>query len=136
MQEAYVAILIYGLLMYGLILGMLFLRVGAAKAKKITFETVTTDNRNISEFAYRLSRAHANCFENLPIFVGIVLVATMTGRIEVINSLVYVFIFARLLQSSVHLYSASARFVPLRGLCFGVQVLLQVYWIIMLLLPA
>lgn len=133
MQEAYVALLIYGMWMYGLILVMLFLRVSAARAGKVTFQTVTADNRNISDFAYRLSRAHANCYENLPVFVGIVAVAGLSGQISVINGMAYIFILARILQSCVHLYSSSAKFVPIRGLLFGIQVFLQIYWSIILL---
>lgn len=135
MQEAYVALLVYGLWMYGLIFVMGFVRGKATKVGKITVETMDVNNRNISDFAYRVSRAHANCYENMPIFVGIVLVATMTGRIEIINGLAYVFIVARIAQTSFHLYSGSSRFIAMRGLCFMIQVILQIYWSILLLSP-
>lgn len=133
MDHAYIALLIYCLWMVCLLSAMLVVRVKAVR-KGLRAKEITPFNENISEFANRLSRAHANCYENLPIFVAIIMVAAMNDRLDIMQGTALVFIAARLLQSAAHLYSGRMRVVMIRGGFFGIQVFLQVYWIIMLLL--
>ncbi len=74
MDQVYIALLVYCLLMILLLFIMIFVRVQAVR-KGLRAKDIIPFNENISEFAHRLSRAHANCYENLPIFSAIVLVA-------------------------------------------------------------
>lgn len=131
MIHAYIALLIYATLMMSLLFGILVVRVKAVR-KGLHAQDITPSNEKISPFANRLSRAHANCYENLPVFGAIVLVAAMNNALEIMQVTALVFIVARILQAAVHLYSGHTRFVMIRGACFGVQVFLQIYWIIML----
>ena len=88
------------------------------------------DNSNLSPFMQRLARAHANCIEGLPIFGGLMLVAIVAGKTAVTDPLAYVFLFARIVQSIIHLSSLSALAVTLRFSAFAVQMAIGVYWVI------
>lgn len=86
------------------------------------------DNANLSPFMQRLTRAHANCIEGLPIFGGLMLIAIVSGRTALTDPLAYVFLGARILQSIVHLTSLTAAAVTLRFTLFAVQMGIGVYW--------
>lgn len=133
MLHAYIALLVYCLWMMVLLFAMLVVRVKAVR-KGLRAKEITPFNENISPFANRLSRAHANCYENLPIFAVIVLVAAMNDALDLLQGTALIFIAARILQSCVHMYSGRMRVVMIRGAFFGVQVFLQIYWAIALLL--
>lgn len=133
MAHAYIALLIFCIWMMGLLFTMLIVRVRAVRSG-LRAREISPLNENISPFAYRLSRAHANCYENLPIFASIVLVAAMNNALDIMQGTALVFIAARILQSSVHLYGTRMRVVMARGAFFGVQVALQIYWIVALFL--
>lgn len=91
------------------------------------------ENSNLSPFMQRLARAHANCIEGLPIFGGLMLIAVVAGRTSVTDPLAYFFLFARILQSVIHLSSLSALAVTFRFSAFAVQLGIGVYWVIRLL---
>ncbi len=94
----------------------------------------TPDNADLSPFMQRLARAHANCIEGLPIFGGLLLVAIVSGQTAVTDSLAFVFLGARIVQSLVHLSSSGERAVTLRFAAFAVQMLIGLYWAVSLLL--
>lgn len=133
MAHAYIALLVFCIWMICLLFTMLVVRVKAVQSG-LRAREITPLNENISPFAYRLSRAHANCYENLPLFASIVLVAAMNNALDLMQGTALVFITARILQSGVHLYGTRMRLVMARGALFGVQVALQIYWIVALLL--
>ena len=91
------------------------------------------DNANLPPFMQRLSRAHANCVESFPIFGGLLIVALLTNRVGITDSLALWLLVARLFQSSVHFISTSVPAAYLRFLAFVVQVAIAVYWTWMLL---
>ena len=76
----------------------------------------------------RLARAHANCVESFPIFGGLLVVALLTNRAGVTDSLAPWLLVARVLHSSIHLVSTSVLAAWLRFLAFAVQVTIAVYW--------
>lgn len=92
------------------------------------------DNSNLSPFMQRLARAHANCVEGLPVFGGLLLVASVAGKSSITDPLAYTFLSARILQSVIHLSSLSAPAVTLRFAAFAVQLGIGVYWALHLLL--
>ena len=69
---------------------------------------------DVGEFSRRLCRAHANCYENLPIFGGLIAVALATGHTAATDGLAMWFLGARIGQSIVHLASTSVMAVNLR----------------------
>ena len=96
----------------------------------------TPDNAGLSPFMQRLARAHANCIESLPVFGGLLLVAMATGRTGLTDPLAHVLLAARVVQSLVHLASATPAAATLRFSAFAVQVAIAVYWTVMLLASA
>jgi len=93
----------------------------------------TPDNSNLSPFMQRLARAHANCVEGLPIFGGLMLIAVVAGKTTVTDPLAYWFLWARIIQSVIHLCSLSSLAVTLRFGAFTVQLAIGVYWAVRLL---
>jgi len=76
--------------------------------------------------AYRRTmRAHANCVENLPVFAGIVLVATVAHLDSpAIGQLAALTLAARILQTAVHtLLAETDRTIAARFVFFLVQLL-------------
>lgn len=86
------------------------------------------ENSNLSPFMQRLARAHANCLEGLPIFGGLMVVAVIAGKSNLTDSLAYVLLAARLVQSTIHLASTSAAAVTARFAAFTVQICIAIYW--------
>jgi uncharacterized MAPEG superfamily protein len=86
------------------------------------------ENSNLSPFMQRLTRAHANCLEGLPIFGGLLVVALATGRAEVTDPLAPWLLGARVAQSSIHLVSVSVVAVNARFTAFAVQIAIAVSW--------
>jgi uncharacterized MAPEG superfamily protein len=101
--------------------------------KAVAANGFNPENSNLSPFMQRLTRAHANCIEGLPIFGGLMLIAVVAGRTSITDPLAYLFLFARILQSVIHLISLSALAVTFRFTAFAVQLGIGVYWAIRLL---
>lgn len=104
------------------------LRSRLVLTKKVAANGFQPDNGNLSPFMQRLARAHANCLEGLPLFGGLMLVATVSGQAALTDPLAYVFLGARIVQSLIHLASLSATAVTLRFSAFLVQTGIGVYW--------
>lgn len=117
-----------------LLILMEVLRSRLVIAKQLASNEFRPDNANLSPFMQRLARAHANCVENLPIFGGLLLVALVTGQTGVTDALAYVFLVARIAQSSAHLASLSVLAVNIRFLFFAIQLVIGAYWAVGLLL--
>ncbi|UCC14170.1 MAG: MAPEG family protein [Gammaproteobacteria bacterium] len=69
---------------------------------------------DVGEFSRRLCRAHANCYENLPIFGALIAVALITGKSALTDGLAMWFLAARIAQSVIHLSSTSPTAVTIR----------------------
>ncbi len=87
---------------------------------------------DVEGFGRRLTRVHANCYENLPAAAAVLLYAIATSQTSITDPLANVLLGARLLQSIVHLVSTSRPAVLLRFGFFVVQVLILLYWILRL----
>jgi uncharacterized membrane protein YecN with MAPEG domain len=72
---------------------------------------------------WRLNRAHANAVENLPIFGSLILAGTLMQvqdtAFQILPSLV---LYARVVQSFIHVTSGSALAINLRFAAYAVQV--------------
>ena len=91
------------------------------------------DGSDVSPFSNRLCRAHANCYENLPVFAALVLVALVTDNAAITNALAPWALAARVGQSITHLVSTSSLAVQARFGLFLAQILIQVWWVVSLL---
>jgi uncharacterized MAPEG superfamily protein len=120
----------------GLLLLMEFLRVKLVATKTVAPNAFLPDNSNLSPFMQRLARAHANCIESLPLFGGLMLVAVAAGKSEVTDSLAYVLVAARIVQSTAHLAALSVVAVNIRFLAFLVQLGIAIHWAVRLLVAS
>lgn len=87
---------------------------------------------DLEGFARRLTRAHANCYENLPLAGAVLLYAITADQTAVTDGLAYIFLFARILQSLTHLLSTANMAVRVRFAFFLVQVGILAYWLLKL----
>ncbi len=99
-----------------------------ATGRKVT--QFNPDGADISPFMHRLSRAHANCVENFPIFGGLLILAILTNQTHLTNPLALYFLGARLAQSITHLLSSRALAVNIRFVFFVVQLVIGAYWVV------
>lgn len=104
------------------------IRTKMVVSKEVAANGFVPDNANLSPFMQRLARAHANCIEGLPIFGGLLVIAVVSGKTGITDSLAYVFLGARIAQSVIHLSSLSAMAVTLRFCAFFVQMVIGVIW--------
>lgn len=103
--------------------------VSAGKKKSNAFDP---SGQDLPGFPQRLTRAHANCYENLPVAAAILLYAIATNQTAVTDSLALAFLGARVLQSLTHLVSTSRPAVFVRFLLFVAQIVILVIWLLKL----
>jgi len=87
---------------------------------------------DLEGFGRRLTRAHANCYESLPLAASIMLYAIATNQTVITDGLAMPFLGARLLQSVTHLVSTSQTAVLIRFVFFVMQILILFFWILKL----
>ncbi len=78
----------------------------------------------------RLTRAHANCYEFLPLAGIVMLYAIATGQTAATDGLALAFLGARIAQSVTQIISTSNSFVLIRFGFFGVQLVILVIWLL------
>ena len=132
MSPSALALLAYAAWVLLLAIAILTFRTGYVLTKKRAANAFTPFGSDVSAFSGRLCRAHANCYENLPIFAAIILVALVTDNAGVTDSLARWVVLARVAQSTVHLISTSQMAVTLRATIFSVQLGIEAYWVIQL----
>lgn len=112
---------------------MLLVAIGVHRSL-ITFTTPKAANsfspsgEDVSAFAVRLARVHANCYEFLPFAFAALLYAVATDNADITDGLAFYFLAARLGQATVHLLSTSHVAVLIRFGLFIIQVLILAYW--------
>jgi uncharacterized MAPEG superfamily protein len=84
---------------------------------------------DVSAFSGRLCRAHANCYENLPAFAAIVLVASISGQMALTDPLALWLVAARVGQSVTHLVSTRPWALNLRFVFFVPQIAVPLWWV-------
>jgi uncharacterized MAPEG superfamily protein len=103
-------------------------RIGIILRGQKAPNTFAVDGSDIGDFGRRFTRARDNCYETLPVFAAIALVAHLSGRPEVTNPLAMWVLYARLGQSVTHLASTSVPAVMLRANLFFAQMLIYAWW--------
>ena len=76
-------------------------------------------------FGQRVTRAHLNSVENLPVFAALVASAGLSGQFSIMESTVMYVLYARIAQSVAHMISTATLVVWVRATFFFVQVLLM-----------
>lgn len=92
---------------------------------KIPINKFSPTGEDLPGFGHRVTRAHMNCVENLPVFAALVAAAGLSGQLAVMESTVMYVLYARIGQSVAHLISTSPAMVWIRATFFFVQVLLM-----------
>ncbi len=136
MSPSLIALLGYAAWTLVLLVGIGALRSGLTLSGQRAANSFRPDGSDVSEFSGRLSRAHANCYESLPAFAAIVLVAVVSGHAQLTDPLAPWALVARVAQSTTHLVSTSTRAVTVRFAFFSVQVAIQGWWVFKLLMTA
>lgn len=103
----------------------LFISVTQKKAAN----SFAPDGGDVGGFGQRLVRVHANCYENLPIFIGLMLYAMVAGQTAISDPSAMLLLYARIGQSVVHLISTSVPAVLLRFALFVLQIGIVVCWL-------
>lgn len=133
MNNSALALLLYGAWSLALLYGIVILRATVSASGRRAPNKFLVSGEDVSPFSARLCRAHANCYENLPGFAAIVLVAITTGHTELTDALALWAIAARVCQSTIHLVSTRKYPVMARFAMQVVQVGIQTVWVIGLL---
>lgn len=133
MTATHVALLGFISWALGLLILMESIRTKLVLTGEVPANGFNPANSNLSPFMQRLARAHANCVEGLPIFGGLLLVAIALDETQFTDGLAYVFLGARVIQSTIHLISTAATAVFARFAAFAVQMAIGAYWSVGLL---
>ena len=115
------ALWIYAGWTFALLLGIAGLRTYLSLTRQRAPNRFAPSGDDVSPFSGRLCRAHANCYENLPIVATLILVAAATDNQDVTDPTALILVAARIGQSLVHLRSTTNRAVTLRFGFFVVQ---------------
>lgn len=108
------------------------LRTGLVFAGQKKANEFKASGDDLAGFGARLTRAHANCYENLPVAGAILLYAIATSQTAITDELAFAFLGARLLQSLTHLLSTSRPAVLVRFAFFLVQLVIIIIWLLKL----
>lgn len=92
---------------------------------KIPLNSFSPSGKDMPGFGQRVTRAHLNCLESLPVFATLVLVAGLSDKLSILESTAMIVLYTRLAQSIVHMISTSVPMVLARAMLFAVQVLLM-----------
>jgi uncharacterized MAPEG superfamily protein len=133
MTNSTLALLGYAAWMLALLGGIALLRTYYTLIGGRYANSFKTTGEDVSAFSARLCRAHANCYENLPIFAALIAVAAFSGNASITDPLALLLLAARICQSTVHLISTRNRAVILRFSFLMVQVVIQLIWVVKLL---
>jgi uncharacterized MAPEG superfamily protein len=115
-----------------LLLTVANLRMANVFTGKIAINAFSSTGDDLPGFGQRLTRAHLNCTENLPIFAALVAVAGLSGQFSIMEGTVMYVLYARIGQSLVHISSSAPLVVWVRATFFFVQVLLMAWYAIQL----
>ena len=88
------------------------------------------DGTDVSPFANRLARAHANCYESFPIVGGILLLALAIDQQSITDPLALWLLAARVGQSCTHVASGSSKAAQIRFLFFLTQLSIVSWWLV------
>lgn len=132
MTHTGIALLTYASWTLFLVMALGTLRTLAVLGGGRAANSFSASGDDMSGFGQRLTRAHANCYENLPIAGAILLYAIATDQTAATDGLAYAFVGARVAQSLVHIVSTSNIMVLLRFAFFGVQLAILVFWLLKL----
>jgi len=121
-----------GFAAWTLILSFLLLNMRAyytfISSNKVALNDFSPDGSNTPGFGQRLTRAQLNCIEMLPAFAALVIVASISKQLDVMNSTVIYVLYARIAQSIIHMLSTNILAVIMRASFWGIQLILLLFY--------
>jgi uncharacterized MAPEG superfamily protein len=121
-----VDVLVY-LVLWAVALTFVLVAVRMSAGKEVN--SFKPDGNDLSDFGLRVTRAHANCLENLALPAAIILVAMVQGQTAITDGLALVFLVSRIGQSLVHiLFSTTVPMVLVRATLFTIQHVITIIW--------
>ena len=115
-----------------LLLVLAVVRTSLVITGKRASNSFTASGDDMDAFGKRLTRAHANCYENLPVVAAVLLYAIATNQTGLTDGLAYAFLGARIAQSLAHFVSTSRPFVTIRFAFFVIQFAILIVWLLKL----
>ncbi|MDX2425350.1 MAG: MAPEG family protein [Cycloclasticus sp.] len=103
--------------------------------QKIALNNFQPDGSDVDGFGKRLTRAHLNCIETLPVFASLVIVASLSSQLAIMEATVMYVLYARIAQSVVHIISTSLVAVLIRATLWTVQIALLICYAYQLIIP-
>jgi len=97
-------------------------------SKKIALNNFSPDGSNTPGFGQRVTRAQLNCIEMLPAFAALVIVASLSDQLAIMDSTVMYVLYARIGQSVTHMISTSIIAVVIRAGFWVVQLALLLFY--------
>ncbi len=114
-----------------IVLAVVFYRTGLVLVGKTPANSWTRGGQTWSDPAIitRMTHAHMNCVENLPLVAAIILAAQVMGQGAVTDGLAGVLLGARVAQSAVHIIAVNHWMVFLRASLWTVQTAILLWWL-------
>ena len=103
-------------------------------SKKTGSMSFDPSGNDLEGYGRRLTRAHANCVENIPLFIGVLLFAMAPDNTAITDTTACWLLYARIAQSIVHLLSISTPMIMVRFSFYLVQVALIICWVVQMLM--
>ena len=128
MTPSSLALVLYAAWTLLLLIGIAALRTRETLARRRPRNGFAVFGEDVSAFSERLCRAHANCYENLPAFATLLLVALVTDHAHITDPLALWLVAARIGQSVTHVISTRNWALNLRFTFFIAQMLVPLWW--------
>lgn len=133
MSPSLIALVGFGAWTIALVFVLANVRLTVAMRSGKELNSFSPDGSDVEGFASRLTRAHLNCLELLPVAAAVILAAAVSGNSAVTDPWAMFFLYARIGQSVMHLIGTSVPLVLIRATLFVVQLVMLAVWIYRLL---
>lgn len=104
-------------------------RLYTAATQQKPANSFAADGLDLAPLGQRLTRVHANCYENIPLYAAVLLYAIATSQTAITDPSAHWLLYARIGQSVVHAASTSVPAVLVRFALFVAQVLIVICWL-------
>ena len=128
MSQSMIALVGFGLWTILLVFLLANVRLMVSMKSGKGLNTFSPDGADVEGFANRLTRAHLNCLELLPVAAAVLLSAAVTGNGAITDPWAMILLYARIGQSVVHLIGTSVPLVLIRATLFVVQLVILGIW--------
>jgi len=115
-----------------LVMTVVFYRIALVFTFKTPANSWTRGDQKWSDppIITRMTHAHLNCLETVPLFAGLVLVAAFTGNLNITDPLACWFLLIRGAQVTVHTIGVNAALVFIRANMIVLQWAIMVWWLL------